>query len=80
MAWKGVHLSRSARLALGDGQLVVAQDDSEVRLALEDVAYVVLDTPQVTLTTALVSACMAAGVAIVFTDCRGPLEPGVTRD
>lgn len=70
MAWKGVHLSRSARLALGDGQLVVTQDDGEVRLPLEDIAYVVLDTPQATLTTALVSACMAAGVAIVFTDAR----------
>ena len=34
------------------------------RLPLEDVAYVVLDTPQVTLSTTLLSACMDAGIVI----------------
>ena len=44
MAWKGLHLSRPSRLSTADGQIVVAQDDGEARVALEDVAYVVLDT------------------------------------
>lgn len=68
MAWRGVHLSNPARLSLADGQVVVAQDDGEVRLALEDVAWIVLDTPQATMTSALVSACMTAGIAVIATD------------
>ncbi|WP_036283954.1 type II CRISPR-associated endonuclease Cas1 [Methylocystis sp. ATCC 49242] len=70
MAWKGLHLSRPARLAIADNQIVVAQDDGEVRVALEDVAYVVLDAPHATLTSTLLSACMDAGVVIVSVDQR----------
>ncbi|MGD1017409.1 MAG: type II CRISPR-associated endonuclease Cas1 [Roseiarcus sp.] len=70
MAWKGLHLSRPSRLSTADGQIVVAQDDGEAQVALEDVAYVILDTAQATLTTTLLSACMEAGVAIVVTDAR----------
>ena len=68
MAWRGLHVSRPARLSLIDRQMLVAQDDGEVRLPIEDIAYVVLDTPQATLTTALLSACMEAGVAVMTTD------------
>lgn len=68
MAWRGLHLSRPARLSLGDRQMVVAQEDGEVRLPIEDMAYVVLDTPHATLTAALLSACMEEGVAVMVTD------------
>lgn len=70
MAWKGVHLSRPARLNTADGQIVVSQEDGEVRLPLEDVAYVVLDAPHATLTTTLLSACMEAGIVLVSVDQR----------
>ena len=70
MAWKGVHISRPARLACHDGQLIVSQEDGEVSMPVEDVAWIVLDSMQVTLTAALVSACMEAGVAIIFSDAR----------
>lgn len=68
MAWKGVHLSQPVRLSLADGQMVVEQSDAAVRLPLEDVAWVVLDTPQASLTASLLSACMEAGVAVITTD------------
>ena len=68
MAWRGVHLSQPARLSLADGQMVVEQADGAVRLALEDLAWLVLDTPQASLTAALLSACMEAGLAVVTTD------------
>ena len=68
MAWRGLHLSKPSRLSLADGQIVVGQDDGEVRLALEDIAWIVLDTPHATLTSALLAACMSAGIAIVATD------------
>jgi CRISPR-associated protein Cas1 len=68
MAWRGVHIAQPSRLSLADGQIVVAQTDGEARLPIEDVAWVVIDTPQATLSTALIAACMEAGVVIVTTD------------
>ncbi|MGA9869198.1 MAG: type II CRISPR-associated endonuclease Cas1 [Acetobacteraceae bacterium] len=70
MAWRGLHIAQPSRLSLADGQMVVAQSDGEVRLALEDVAWVVIDTPQATLTTALIAACMDAGTVLVTTDAK----------
>jgi CRISPR-associated protein Cas1 len=70
MAWKGLHLTQAARLSLADGQCCVKRDDGEVRIAIEDLAWIVVDTPQATLTSTLISACMDAGVAMVFTDSR----------
>lgn len=68
MAWKGVHISRPARLSIRDMQLVVAQDEGDVTMPVEDVAWIVLDSNQVTLTATLVSACMEQGIAIIFTN------------
>jgi CRISPR-associated protein Cas1 len=68
MAWRGVHISREARLKFVDNQILVQQDIGEVRLAIEDVAWIVIDTPQVTVTGALIRACMSAGITITFTD------------
>lgn len=70
MAWKGLHLTQPSRLSLADGQCCVKQDDGEVRIAIEDLAWVIIDTPQATLSSALMAACMGAGVAIVVTDAR----------
>ena len=68
MAWRGLHISRRTRLSLADNQIVAKQDDSEARLPIEDMAWIVLDSPQVTLSTALIAACMEAGVVIITTD------------
>lgn len=70
MAWKGVHISRASRLNTTNHQLVVAQDDGEVRIPLEDLAYIILDAPHASLTSTLISACMEAGIVIVSTDKR----------
>ncbi len=68
MAWRGLHLSQAARLSLADAQIVVEQADGAVRLPIEDLAWLVLDTPQATLSAALLSACMEGGVVIISTD------------
>lgn len=70
MAWKGLHLTQSSQLSLADNQVCVKQDAGEVRLPLEDIAWIIIDTPRATLSSALVSACMEAGIALVFTDAR----------
>jgi CRISP-associated protein Cas1 len=68
VAWRGLHLTKPSRLSLADGQIVVGQDDGEVRLPVEDIAWVVIDSPRTSLTASLMSACMDAGVAVIFTD------------
>ncbi len=70
MAWRGVHLTRPARLSFGDKQIVIAQDDGDVRLPIEDVGWVILDTQQVTITGTLLAACLEAGVVIVSCDAK----------
>jgi CRISPR-associated protein Cas1 len=70
MAWRGVHLTRPSRLSYADKQIVVAQEDGEVRLPIEDVAWVILDTQQVTITGALLAACMEAGVVMISCDAK----------
>jgi CRISPR-associated protein Cas1 len=70
MAWKGLHLTKPVRLSLADGQIVASVDDGEVRSPLEDVAYIIIDTPQASFSSALVSAAMDTGVAMLFVDAR----------
>jgi CRISP-associated protein Cas1 len=55
-----------------DGQCCVKQDDREVRISIEDLAWAVIDTPQATLASALMAACMEAGVAIVLATRHPP--------
>ena len=50
MAWKGLHLTKAARLSLADGQCCVRQEEDEVRIAIEDLAWIVIDTQHATLT------------------------------
>jgi CRISPR-associated protein Cas1 len=68
MAWRSLHLSQASRLSLADGQIVIEQEDGTVRLPIEDVACLVLDTPKATLSAALLSACMGGGVVVISTD------------
>jgi CRISPR-associated protein Cas1 len=70
MAWRGVHISQPARLTFRDRQIVVAQDDGEISLAIEDTAWVVLDTPQLSVTGYLLSALVESGVAMIVPDAR----------
>jgi CRISPR-associated protein Cas1 len=70
VAWRGLHITQAARLSLADGQIVIDQADGAVRLPLEDIGWVVIDTPQASLTTALIAALMHRGIAVVTTDAR----------
>lgn len=70
MAWRGLHISQPCRLSLAERQCVVAGDSGEVRVPVEDLAWIVLDTPQAVLTSALLGALSGAGVALVTTDLR----------
>lgn len=70
MAWRGLHITKPGRLSLADGQIVVSQESGDVRMPLEDIGWIILDEPRLTLTTALLSACAENGVALINTDAR----------
>lgn len=70
MAWRGLHITKPGRLSLADGQIVVSQEVDDVRIPLEDIGWIILDDPRLTLTTALLSACAENGVALINTDAR----------
>jgi CRISPR-associated protein Cas1 len=72
MAWKGLHLSRPAYLHTERGSLSIEfRDDLEpakFRLPLEDLAWLVLDSPQILLNSAFLSRCSDAGVMVLGVD------------
>ena len=68
MAWRTLHISNPARLSLLSNQIQVHQNDGPVSFPLEDLAWILLDTREATLTSALISACMRAGTPIIFSD------------
>lgn len=70
MAWRGLHISNPARLTHRSRQIVVAPDNDEEELTfpIEDVAWIILDTPQISLTGSLLSALVENGVAMIVPD------------
>ena len=71
MAWRGLHISQPARLSLKTRRITVESGDAEaVSFPLEDVAWIVLDTPQATASSALMAACLQAGIPVVYADER----------
>lgn len=71
MAWRGLHISTPGRLSQRRTQILFERDDEEdVTFPLEDIAWVILDTPQVTLTGSLLSALAENGVALIVPDSR----------
>jgi CRISPR-associated protein Cas1 len=70
MAWRGLHITKPGRLSLADGQIVVSQESGDVRMPLEDIGWIILDEPRLTLTTSLLAACAKYGVALINTDER----------
>jgi len=68
MAWRGVHISQAAKIGLKQSQLLVAMNDNEVTIPIEDISFLVLDTPQCTLTGAVITALADANVVIIQSD------------
>lgn len=65
MAWRSVVISKPARLSLKQGALLVEQTQGTASVPLEDIASLVLDNPQITLTTPLLSACAEQQVLVI---------------
>ena len=71
MAWRGLHLSEPCRLSFVRNALKVERDGEDpVTVSLEDLGWVIVDTPQALLSSRLLSACADADVAVLFVDER----------
>ena len=61
-------IQNPARLSLSKGQLQLQNDEGDFTLPLEDVTAIVLESPQIALTSALLSACQEQAVAVLTCD------------
>ena len=68
MAWRSVLIQNPAKLSLSKGQLKLCNGDGDHTLPLEDITALILETPQITLSSALLSACQEQGVAVLTCD------------
>lgn len=70
MNWRGLHLSEAARLSVKQGQMVLERQDGTFTFPLEDMAFLILDTQQVSLSAAVLARCAESGCLIVSCDGR----------
>lgn len=68
MAWRSVMISKPSRLSLKDKALRVAQSEGTASVPLEDIATLVIENPEVSITSKLLSACAAHQVAVITVD------------
>lgn len=66
MSWRGIYLSQPARLSLRHSCLQLEKEDGNtLDFSLEDIHYLLLESPQITITSALLSACAAQGCIVI---------------
>lgn len=61
-------IQNPAKLNLSKGQLRLENDDGEFTLPLEDITALILESPQIVLTSTLLSECQNRGVAVLTCD------------
>lgn len=69
MAWRSLLISQPSRLTVKNRQLLLEQEAGlNASVPLEDIAVVVLETPQATITSALLAELAAQDVAVITCD------------
>jgi CRISPR-associated protein Cas1 len=68
MAWRSVVIANPAQLKLKHHALLVEQESGSVNVPLEDIAVLIIDHPQITLTAQLLSACAGQQIAVITVD------------
>ena len=67
MAWRAVVISKPAKLRIQDDQLIVKQEE-EISLPLEDLAALVLESPAITLSTAVLARLATHDILLLACD------------
>lgn len=68
MTWRSVMITQPARLSLKNRALLVEQQEASASVPLEDIAVIILDQPQASLTVPVLSACAEQGIAVLSVD------------
>ncbi|MCK5556582.1 MAG: type II CRISPR-associated endonuclease Cas1 [Alphaproteobacteria bacterium] len=68
MAWRTVMIQNPAKLSLSKGQLRLENDEGNYTLPVEDITALVLESPQITLNSTILSYCQEHGVAVITCD------------
>jgi CRISPR-associated protein Cas1 len=68
LAWRTVLIQNAAKLTLARGQLHLTNTEGAYTLPLEDILVVILDSPQISLTSSLLAACQAQGIGVITCD------------
>jgi len=66
--WRTVMVQKPAKLSLRNSQLRCENEDGINQLAVEDIAWVILETPQTSITGALLSHLADSGVGVMTCD------------
>lgn len=61
-------IQNPARLSLHKGQVLLQNDDGDFTLPLEDIAAILLESPQISLTSSLLAKCQDDGVPLITCD------------
>ncbi len=65
MGWRSVIITQPAYLALSHRAMQIRLDENSAQIPLEDMAVLLIDSPQVTLSAQLLSACAEAQIAVI---------------
>ncbi len=67
-AFKSVIIANDAKLHLKQNHLHISQSDNEANLYLKDLAFIILESPQITLTSAFLSAVADSKIVLLTCD------------
>lgn len=68
MSWRSIIIANPARLSTKNNSLVIQQDEKAVRVPLEDIAVIVIDHYQITLTAPLLMDCSRRNIPLITVD------------
>ncbi len=68
MAWRSVVITQPASLRVAQNAMEVEQETGTVRIPLEDISVLILDQPQLQLSSRLLAACSEQQIAVITTD------------
>ena len=68
MSWRNIIIANKSTLSLNLNRLVIAQDDKQYSVPLDDISSIVIDSSQVTLTMPLLVELSKLGIAVISCD------------
>ena len=68
MSWRSLIVTRNSHVKIKSGQIRIEQGDDEFSIPIEDVAVIVIDSLEATITSKLLSACVDQKIVVAIVD------------